>query len=67
MYFSWTGKRRRPFQKKIFYLNEIKGDVTVSNLIYAPMKKSSPTTVSKDSKFNFPVINPYMNYIERYD
>lgn len=67
MYFSWTGKRRLPFQRKIFYLNEIRGDVTVSNLIYAPMKKSSPTTVSKDSKFNFPVINPYMNYIERYD
>lgn len=67
MYFSWTGKKRRPFQRKIFYLNNIKGDVTVSNLIYAPMKKSLPTTVSKNSKSNFPVINPYMNYIDKYD
>lgn len=67
MYFSWTGKRRRPFQRKIFYLNKINGDITVSNLIYKTMNNLPPITLSKDSKIDFPVINPYTNYIERYD
>lgn len=67
MYFSWTGKKRRPFQRKIIYLNEIKGDATVSNLIYKTMYKLPPITLANDSTVDFPAINPYMNYIERYD